>query len=105
MPSVSSSSSSSSSSVDDSDFYHYPLVTHEEHVEKKKDWVKIGAIIAAVVGGAIAALAVLCILKFLPFDLLGGTLGIGITLITGLAILAPAAYILIDRWRNPQKSG
>lgn len=101
---MSSSSSSASSSEDISPLYPYPLITPKGAKEdKEKDWLKIGAIVAAVVGGLIAALAVLCIMGILPHDLLGGTLGTGITLIVGGTILAPAAYILFDKWQNPKK--
>jgi hypothetical protein len=93
--------SSSSASIEKSSFEFYPLITPKIHEQKNKDWVKIGAIVAAVIGGLTAALAILCLLNILPSDLLGGPFGTGVTLIVGAAILLPAGYVLFDRWRNP----
>lgn len=94
------SSSTSSTSIGDNLFYFYPLITPKRTEKKKKDWVKIGSLVAAVIGGLIAALAVFCIMRFLPLDLLGGPVGTAITLIVDAAILLPAAYVLYDRWKN-----
>jgi len=101
----SSSTSASSASIGDISFYSYPLITPKaDNKEKKKDWVKIGAIVTAVIGGLIAALAIVCIMGIFPHDLLGGPLGTGITLIAGAALLLPSAYVLYDRWKNPPQS-
>ena len=75
-----------------------PLLTPLKNEETPKDWLKIGAIVAAVAGALIAALAVSCIMGIFPLDFVGGKLGAGITLITGAAILLPAALIIYKRW-------
>ena len=82
------------------DRYTAPLLRPK--VEKKDpptDWVKIGAIAAAVIGGLIVALAVACIMDYFPTALLGGPLGTGITLILGAAVLLPAAMVLFEKWQ------
>src|ERR1700722_10425028 len=98
MSSSSSSSSSSSTEIDPSDRYH-PLISAKAKQEtKKRDWAKSASIVAVVVGGLIAALALLCILGIFPSDLLGPPpLGTGITLVAGATILLPAAYVLYHR--------
>jgi len=89
-------SSASFSIEGSSSWKYYPLITLKAEKKKPKDWVKIGSIVAIIVGGLLAALAVLCIMKFLPSNLLGGPIGIGVTLIVGAAILLPAAYVLFN---------
>lgn len=82
--------------------YTAPLLTYKgEKEETPTDWVKIGAIAAAVIGGLIAALAGACIMGVFPQELLGGPLGTGITLIVGASILLPAALVFYDKWKNP----
>lgn len=80
--------------------YTAPLLRPKvETKDLPTDWVKIGAIAAAVIGGLITALAAACIMDYFPTALLGGPLGTGITLILGAAILLPAAMILLDKWQ------
>lgn len=67
--------------------------------ETPTDWAKIGAIVAAVIGGLLVALGYACIQGLCPRELLGGTLGIGVTLIAGATILLPAAIVLFDKWK------
>lgn len=93
MPSASRSSSSKELPPGD-----FPLITPKPKEEKETDWEKIAAIVGAVVGAILVALAMLSLFKFLPVELLGGPLGTGIVLIVGVGILLPAAYILFKKW-------
>ena len=80
--------------------YTAPLLRPKvEAQDPPPDWVKIGAIAAAILGGLITALAVSCIMDYFPTALLGGALGTGLTLILGAAILLPAAMVLLDKWQ------
>ncbi len=75
----------------------HPLKKHRE-ADPKKNWKKIGAIAAAVIGALIAGFAILCAMDYLPNYLLGGTAGIGASLIVGAAIAIPSAYFAYQNW-------
>ena len=84
-----------------SDKFTCPLLLPKiKEPEKKRDPVKMTAIITAVAGGIIAAIAALCIVGIFPRELLGGTLGIGITVILGLGLLVPSVYVIFKRWND-----
>lgn len=72
--------------------------------ETPTDWLMIGAIAAAIIGGLIAGLAAACVMGYFPRELLGGPLGTGVTFFAGAAILLPAAMILFEKWYNPESS-
>jgi hypothetical protein len=94
---------SSSPPLDPSPSSQYPLITPKtDEEEKKKDWAKIGAIAAAVIGGLIVALGYLCFTGNFPRELLGGSIGCGLTMIVGGAILIPAAFVLFRKFRNSE---
>lgn len=103
-----SSSEVSSSEEERYSRYQAPLHNHIRAKKEERDWVMISAIVAAVVGGLLVALAITTFLKVLPPDLLGGGTGSGITLVAGGAILIPAAFVIFDRWQasknQPQPS-
>jgi hypothetical protein len=92
---------SSSSTVNVADWdnkYLYPLLASKSSASSSRDWIKISAIVAAIVGALIAGLAVLCYMGIFPVELLGGPLGTGITLIAGSAIALPSAVVVYKRW-------
>lgn len=104
---MSISSSSSSDEEIRSTRYQAPLHNHIRAKKEERDWVMITAIVAAVIGGLLVALAVTTFMKVLPADLLGGGMGSGVTLVAGGAILIPAAFVIFDRWqasKEPQPS-
>lgn len=80
-------------------FTHPLLRPKAKPEETPTDWVKIAAIAAAILGGVIAGLGVCCFMDYFPTSLLGGPLGTGITVITGLTILLPAALVLLSKWK------
>lgn len=82
------------------DRYTAPLLRPKvETKDPPTDWVKIGAIAAAIIGGLITGLAIACVMDYFPTALLGGPLGTGLTLILGAAILLPAAMVLLEKWK------
>lgn len=91
--------SSSSSSELILNRYTQPLFRIQKSTaQEKRDWVKTASIASAAVGGVISALAFLCIQGTFPIGLLGGPLGVGVTLVIGLNILLPSAYVLWVHW-------
>ncbi len=92
----SSSSVSSDESFSDYEIKDHPLI-RDKKIEKK-DWIKIGAIVVAVIGAIIAGIAVLSIMQMLPTDPFGSPVAKGLTLIAGATILAPAALVLFRRY-------
>jgi hypothetical protein len=103
MSSLSSSSSSSSSyaSSELSETSRYLPLRKRKEEEPKKNWMKIGAIVAIVIGALIAALAVICFMNIFPKTLLGGPLGTGITFMVGIGIAVPAALVAYKYWHSP----
>jgi hypothetical protein len=100
------SRSSSSGSLDELVYNTQtaPLLPHKPKEEDKKDWVKTTAIVVAVIGALIAALGFACMKGIFPAELLGGTLGSGITLVAGAVIAVPAGVLIYERWNNSEES-
>jgi hypothetical protein len=81
-----------------------PLLPPQEEKDPiPPDWVKIGAIVAAILGGLIAGLAVCCTMRILPQEFLGGQYGVAITLVIGATILLPAAFVLFKKWQEDKE--
>lgn len=70
----------------------------EARTQKKQDWIKIASIVVIAVGALFLLLGGLCAMEIFPSALLGGYPGIGISLIIGACLAAPAALVLYFRF-------
>lgn len=79
------------------------LIPHEPQKEsKKRDWVKITAIVVTVIAGLVAAFAGLCWWGMFPAAIFGGTEGALFTLFGSVLVAASSGAFIYYKWKTGQ---